>query len=852
MIKSKLLIYTGNVWTEYQIYNFLNFDERKDGQLISASCTIITAPNLRFKQQRKARLITTDDLTSRSADYFAYFKVQKRSSTFCFQSVTLISVSRKSQLEPIDGLRVIQDGESNYTLYDTLSRLLDTTPLRQVGKSNKYHITTNVEILKVLKSIISPEFAWSCRTLLWECLKEIGAAMGGYVPSLSFANYNHPNDEYEVSFDNVAATTKTVDRLNYKSYSYGVDENDVCSELDSDIANIISTNQDTASVVYPSQNGFISPRTEEVRLTTDNCKLILPSTIERLVRVLIDTNEVKFNKNHDYKTLAELIGSDTLDITYYVVEKKLYDTLKEVRSSAGFDWWDKVTNRYKHNTIYWSEGSNSITISNGKWSPQYVSSSDYAIRFLIVSAMRRNYNYDVIGLIKNNVVDIETDIRNMRFRIEYIPTDSSTKLRASKQEKCDYEGVQIYNQRAEKVDSEVLSADLKKSVNQRGVEYFKTAEYYSALSDILPLGTAYYEGSDRYEIIVNEYEQTSKHHIKVTHSWSKNWSMLSPRLMQNKEYRNTNIPTDILERNLFYEDYCVVSTQIESVTTPSIIQQGGFEAIKRLWKPSTDDSICEVNNYAIYPENGNAGTVNSCCSFAVANAIVLCGKVKSNYSIGIALGEDWECHEVAYAGDKGVMQTALLQFGFNLSKLNNYSLPYCNRGIGDYQNVISTKAVEGHFYIDKSSAEKTNFTYQLNFVTSSPQIVIGEAMASSSPIIKGTDGTETLKIWQLNKNISKSASVIIDTDGKYAQITAENASELLSVMQPTSTMFWVSFALNKLIEKQLWTTTQDCKAWAVTDSKNRLIFAYNEDLTSVGYTTKTIYFNFTHKFHSEE
>lgn len=868
MIQSELEIFSGSTWIKYPIYNLLSFDERKDGQLATAGCTIITEANLKFKPQRKARLTVRDsENNTRSLDYFAYFTVQKRAPDYWLQSVILIEVSRKAQLEPIDGLRVIQDGETKTTLYDTLTRLVNTTPFRLNSRGNRYSITTDGSVVKVLKSVVSPEFAWSCRTLLWECLKEIGAAMGGYIPVLSFADKSFPSDKYEISFVNTSGTTKTVEKLDYKSYSFGVEEGEVCSETDSDIANIISTNQETASVVFPSQNSFISPRTEEVRLTTENCRLILPTTIERIVKVYIDATNLKFNYGVNsgyttFETVADLIQSDVLDITHFVVERQLYDAIKEYNSLMHLEGVQERTERFKNNTIYWAEASNSIVVSTGTWKAQTLDSSPKpAIYFLIASAIYRNYKSDNgIRWLKVNDADFafnhnitsvlsenRNEIRNLRFRVEYIPTDSSTKLRAVKQEQCDYTGVQIYNQRAEKVDSEILSADLKKSVNQRGVEYFKTVDYYSNLADILPLGTRYAEDDDNYEIVVNEYEQTNKQLIKVTHSWSKNWAMLSPRLMQNKEYRNTNIPTDILERNLHYEDFCIVSTTPFPNDDSPIITAGGCAALMRLWQLSNSETICEVNNFAIYRENGEEGAVSSCSSFAVANSIVFCGKTKSNMSIGIACGDEWENHDVIYADDDGKMTTALLQFGFTLSNTNNYSLPYSNRGESDYQNVISTTAAEGVFYIDKSSAEQTNFTYQLHFVSGTPAIVVGEGMASASPLIKGADGTETLKIWKLNKAVSKSAAVLTDGDGINLTVTASNAIDYVYAVRHSLKLYSVSFLFYKMTQID-WT---DCPAWAVTDKNNRLIFACNEAPPTGANGSKAIYFSLTHTFHTE-
>jgi len=878
MIKSSLKIYNGGSWQEYHVYNLLTFDERKDGQLNSASCIIITTTGQRFKPQASARLSITDGATSKTFDYYAYFNLQKRAASYWLYTVTLISITRRTQLEPIDGLKVIQSSNGSISLYDTVTRLLNTTPFRQTSQSNRYVLTTDTKIVTLLRATPSPEFNWSCRTLLWECLREIGTTMGGYIPVLCFANTNAPNGKYVVSFANNVTTDGDITKLDFKSVSVEVSESEVCSALDSDVANIISTNQETASIVYPAQGNFASPRTEEIRLTTDNCKLILPTVIEKPIRLIVDTTSIAFahrlpyykrgvvtsgtTKNTEFSaySIRDLIEASELDLTDYLVEYHKWQALTTYRMHYYTEGNTALT---KNNTIYWQEGDNAITISTGTYGHETANNTSNLcpIYMLICSAVWKNYpskkgykheSHPYMGVgseerfIKKALLDsvVSADARNMRFRIEYIPTDTSTKLRATKQSRCAYEGIQVYNQRAEKVDSELLSADLKRSVNQRGVEYYKTVNYYTTLASVPALGTQYKEGSDTYELVSNEYEQTNAANIKVTHSWSKNWAMLSTRLMQNKEYRNTNIPTTILERNLYYEDYCIVSTTYTyDKNNKAIITTDGYEVLARVFRLYGTEVVCEVNNFGIYREDDDAGVVSSCASFGVANSIVFCGKVKSNVSIGYAIGDDWECHEVVYAGDSAEMTTARIQFGVGLSSINVYSLPYSYRkenGSDTYQNAITTVIAEAAFEVEKSSAEKTNFTYQIHFVTDNEKIVVGEGIASASPAIKGVKGDEELRIWGLTRAVQKTATVLTSTDGSYQSITSSNVNNWLSTLTITGG-FRVDFYIGQLMSKGY-------VGWAVTDNKNRLILAYNEPPAS---TSKRLYFNFTHKFHSE-
>ena len=535
MLNSKLELYLNGLWEEFHIYNRCTFDDRADGQLNSGVCYIITnARRTDFKPKRRARLTTWDDTGKQwERSFFAYFKGQQRGPAYWMWEVTLVGVEQQVQRQMIDGLRVIQNESNSITLYDTLQRLCNTTPLRLVGQTPKYRITEDTDIVSILQKIPSPEYAWSCRTLLWECLKEIGCDMGGYLPKVQWYENEDGVLQYEIGFSPTGKITETLTDLHYVSYAFGHEVNDVCSAVDTDIANIIPANQETASIVYPAPNAWITPRTEEVRLTTDNCKILMPETIEKIVKIYINTNTFTVNLVDDGDVSGyEALETDSLDITDMVPEYKQWTSLE----TKGYGQYDRNTrDLLKNNTIYWSEDTNEISLIYTQYAADQAMSLDYLIRCAIL----RNFGHDddtanfyINGEEKTLVavgcgVDI-SDPRNLQFRIEYIPRGNSTKLHAVKQEKCDFESVIPFNQRAEIVDAESLSRELKKEVNQRGVDYAKIVHFYSSLEEIPQRGAAFLAGDDVYTITVNEYEQTNNQNIKVTHTFAKNWAYTIP------------------------------------------------------------------------------------------------------------------------------------------------------------------------------------------------------------------------------------------------------------------------------------------------------------------------------------
>ncbi len=839
MIKSHLELYLNGQWKSYDIYNQSIFDERCDGQIKSAMCYIITTEKTRFKPMRKAKLVVEDGTTSKTFYYFAYFKSQQRGPNYWWHEVTLIDVAKKVQGQLIDGMRVVQNENNSITLYDTFKRLCDTTQFRLTSESNFYTPTLSSTIIQIMQAIPSPEYSWSCRTLMWECLKEIGIDMGGYFPSVAFGD----NGEYILSFFQTDNITNTITELKYISIAEGYDANQVCSEIDTDIANIIATNQGTASVVFPSQNGWISPRTDDVQLTTDNCEIQIPNVIEKIIRIWVKTEGISVQiESLDldvYVDLQELLGIEKLDVTKYIPEYKKYNSLETI--GAGYTLWE--TDLYKNNTCYWTEDSGNITLVPETY---WIGTPFRKPAFLniITASVFNAYGTGNSNKISVNGEEVSffgprenTDPRNLQFRVEYIPRDSSTKIRAVKQEKCDYEYVLPYNQRAEIVDAPSLGQELDKSVNQMGVNYIKTVQKYKTLDDILPIGTAYIDGADTYILTVNEHEQISNKNITVTHSFSKNWSMLSEYLKQNKQYRNTNIPTDILVRNLHYQDFIELS-ETKSANYSGFLSVSGRSYISKALSGGVTSVNTEINNMCIYRGEGTTeGVIVSCSSFAVKKSLVFSGKMQNNLTASkkVDPDNDYYCQDVLYTDENGEIETGSILLGVGIlgTSLNANSLPESNT----YENRLNQTLASGVFNFEKSSAEHINFTYQIHFVSEMPDIVIGHMLAESCPLIQDRTESLTYQLWGLKKPLSKMATVVNSVVG--SKVADINSNNMLNYWAVTDDSILLTLS-GKL--------PSDSIGWAITDENGRLYLARNSKPNE----SQTIYFNYKHKYHEQD
>nr|DAL86657.1 MAG TPA: hypothetical protein [Caudoviricetes sp.] len=891
MFEYKCELYLNGRWQSYDIYNQLRFDERKDGQVPTALCYIRTEQKTRFEPMRKARITMSDesDNSSKVKYYFAYFKGQQRQKAgYWLHEVMLIDPAKRAQGELINGLRVIQNDSNSITLYDTFVRLCNTTPLRLVSQSNLYNPTTDTAIVNLMKSIRSPEYAWSCRTLFWECLKEIGMDMGGYFPTVEFGD----NGQYIISFFPTERKGNEITDFDCISLANGYDESQVCSEIDTDISNIIATNQGTASVVFPSQVGWITPRTDGIQLTDKNCEIHTSSAIAKPIHIWLNIEGVTVDVNEGgmvSKNISELIGSNALDLAYYIPEYNEFSSLPVYIQAE----WLQLTEpqraeKSKNNTFYWLENSNRIVLNN-----EYSQSDLFADISVLARVAFYSFVHNCKGVYKStssgvsncwyitdyqgkewelwpgaNISDTQLpiDMRPRQFRVEYISQSTSTKIRAVKQNKCGYEYVTPYNQRAEVVDAEMLGAELDKTVNQLGVDYIKAVSVYRSLADVLPLDTVYKEGNDSYMLVCNEYEATNKTNIRVTHTFSKNWSMLSSWLKQNKQYRNTRIPTDILARNLHYQDYFVISETDGAAAVlgeKGLLTLQGVDCVADVFDGGRPNENTEVNNFALYydfdVEDGIAdhayGSIISCDSFGVKKSIVLSAKFENNLTAGrkVDPDNDYYCQEVLYTNEDGELNTdvALIQFGIMDKNIRPNMLPrsvyYQVVTVPVESNMITTPVVDAQFYVDKSSAEQIAMTYQVHFVSDMSDIVIGGLMANNSPLVQDRTSELKYQLWGLTKPLANMAVIVNEENGvKVAEPTAANRNNYWYAQAGrNSDETAINFKLTLTLADKM---PGNYIGWAITDENGRLYIARNSHPNEDQY----LFFNHLHKYHEQD
>ena len=402
----------------------------------------------------------------------------------------------------------------------------------------------------------------------------------------------------------------------------------------------------------------------------------------------------------------------------------------------------------------------------------------------------------------------------------------------------------------------MLGNELDKTVNQLGVDYIKAVNVYRSFADILPIDTVYKDGDAAYMLVSNEYEATDKTNVRVTHTFSKNWSMLSEYLKQNKQYRNTRIPTDTLARNLHYQDYFVIS-ETDGLNThlgeKGILTLEGIQRVTDVFNGGRVNRNSEINNFALYSRRSSilhteVGVVVSCSSFGVKKSIAFSVRMENNLTAGrrVVPENEYFVMDTLYTPDNGEFETALIKFGIMDTNVISDSLPLSMETLLGGSNRISTPVIEEEFYVSKSSAEQIAMTYQVHFVSDMPDIVIGGLMADNNPLVQ--DRTEELKyqLWGLTAPLPKTAVVVTGYGFKVTSIDGRNRSEYFAASGAENS---AGDASNILLALYLSNKMPgDYIGWAITDEKGRLYLARNSHPN----VNQNLFFNHLHKYHEQD
>lgn len=816
----------------------------------------------------------------------SYVKVNSRLYEHTFN---LVEPTKLLEGVKIDGRWISQpeDEAQRKSLYDVLKELLAVTPLRTTQEAASemagtrkapYVVTDDAAVVAALQGVKSPEFRWDSQTTLWECLNDI-AAMIDAIPRLTANAAETAFDT--ITFDFVNETNRVVESMSCISESMSFEEGQYCSAIETQAENIVESDNESASVVFPSANGWTTPRTEDVKREDDNCALILPQNIEKLSAVILSTAwkddkgaekdiAVKYS-NLGTQLIVPLraLGIYHIDLTKYIVERNFWDTLDKTISTENAWTKGKIL---KNNSFYWVQGENKIvTLGNN-----YSTTLDFTAPIydtLIKSVLSDMIDSGEIpphqGMlpIKEFLIDYAT-VKDWNLRVEYIPTNSNAKVRAVKTNKTNVEFVQSYNQRAQVNDSESLGRAMKGTVEKMGIDTLKLMQAHKTLDGMLDVGDVYMYEGEAYIVTVVNWEILSHRFTACVYELSKNWSLLSRYVGINRRFRSWNIPNDVLERNLSDRDYCEITRgdgtaagQSDANVRLDNAPQTEFLSVLTT-NLATDDAIttCWIfkDEYTADNRTNLDGVMVPASTFAFGKSTVFYARTLDNLSAGKRLqvnntdgneADNNYCIDTYYCNDDGTLQEMTIMLGANIrSNLGATDsdaaalVPFARRGkpssnsIADYYvNYPNGAKFSQKYAVAKQPAEQLNFVYQIHFVTDLPDIVIGNMLAQNNPLIKNMS-SRTFKVWSLKKKLPNG---VIKLNNYYG---AEYAGNTFNYYISTA-------AQGGQIRSVTYYKDESIVGWAITDENDNLYIAQNSNAEISA--TNAIILKLRHKYHGQ-
>ena len=576
-----------------------------------------------------------------------------------------------------------------------------------------------------------------------------------------------------------------------------------------------------STTVFPSQNSWITPRTSETKIDSNNCMVILPQKISEIKQVLINAQNIKISIKTaqtqavltpltDYYTAPnDSARLQYLDITKYVVEQAKHNALPLIKPvSEG----NVVRELSINNAQYYVQNEKILYIVNQTirthpldwfknvtvWNMTIASAFDSLLRSSTLYTKPLGSFQEASGFVAN-VEKMDNNPMTAQFRVYYTPLGESVNLETVKTNPQENEFAIPFSQQQPIVNNTTLGREMQSLTNRTGCETKEVVRTFTDISQLRKPGAFWREKDSNGKPTGNIWRLTKvqlqiycDRMFRAMETWSKNWTLQSPNVPINREFRSWNIPADIVQRNLHWNDYCLITAK-ENITLPNnaLISDNAQRQLIYTLFDYNGVSLCrnECNIMWLYTKNNNTrkGAVLSSSAFGFGNSLVFSGKTQDNLSAGTqrVKSDDNDdnyqfCRDVYYCNEDGKLENMLVQIGGVISSNNTeayYSYPEYSDDGSKKINGIPTDGVklfkdDMQFRVLKDPSEQLNFTYQLHMLTDSPNLVIGPAWAGGNPLVKqvGENGT-AVKKWYLTSLLPAGAKVMTPIYGALAPTT---------------------------------------------------------------------------------
>lgn len=667
-----------------------------------------------------------------------------------------------------------------WTITDVCNRLFDIAePLRRGEKPRFYlqgidPVTGDVAAgsqAEKYEKILAPQFSFTKQTLR-ECLQQIGGVVHGE-PRAKAVKDSSGRYYYEISFDEYGGTVRDgIYTRKYIKETVSQIIESYASHLDTNAENLVNQLDKYAGVIVePYASGYKTVRTETMytRITEENMLIATQFPIYSIEKV-----EVGYIQEDGSNVTPPLT-----DITAYVFESTVYNSqLSSYESEYPYS---------KAYGLMYTQGEKNITALNFKQEHPIDSSFE---------------NYAIVNILRAATGDDDLTISGTRdsngyyvgwypllaFRVTYTPFYGA-RVEQSKVNYTDfpYGAGLIYNQSANVIESRYYGENLKGAIARLGnVEISKTYNL-ARLTQIPKAGTLY---NDDYYIsaVAVEFLPT---YIKCTIGLSKDFNRLSKYIGISSVKRYSEVSQgQALERSTLWREFIVVGDELEADTdgftrdlmleviadtfTQSGTEDGPYKPFSAVYAHGTSYSggglsgifgrvILPVISSAFgnsisfsweYEDNYSAGAVSQYANAGSGDTYVS-GYFQNSYQYTDYYGRIYYYH-FALMQDATAPTSADSQntIGKALPGRDGQSITYLPKYLS---TINSDEGEDGRYPIilRKDNREKLQCNVQLDFVTNRKGLIIGSALASYCPAVRGSDSKYAAKLYVFQEPLNK-------------------------------------------------------------------------------------------------
>lgn len=634
----------------------------------------------------------------------------------------------------------------------------------------------------------------------------------------------------------------SIEKLKFNSYGKTLDGTSYCSEVETIGENILEDSEEEATLIYPGEGKWASARSSAYKIVDDALIMMLPFPIYKIKHIYVNIKDAVLSMGSSLYNVKDFYNEkgqtlNEVDIQKFVLEEKEWAALTieelQIVVKAGI---------YKNNTFFYKRGEKEINVVTKGYYSGFLQFDTPVYESLIMSAIAiqgKGYvNKDgrdlAAGTQGLHDLNQESTLLNekFRFRVEYVPLSSATKMKAHKAAPTTRKYTQIINQRAEVNSATAFGKMLYTQAQKMGTERITIVKTHKKLAEIPPKGAVVWHEGKKYRLVAKHYEMTNCVNIKVTYTLSANWSDKSNHIAVDQKYRNYAIPfNSYVWRTIYYEEFIEVGGN-EPDARSSLFTETAQLDTKDVF--ACESANVSVNNLFFYKGkptqqggvvlNGD-GVVTSVITQGIGKSMIFSATMQDNLSAGMRISADntQYCEEVYYCEENGKLDKCTVLLSNSIDGYDANAFP----AAVNKTNYTLLPLYNAVFELDKDPAEAIKVTIQVHFIPTSEWVVLGNKIAQNNPLV--VNKKRKFRFWRLQNKLRDGADYLTPASGDtYEDITDDAARA--SFFNTTGSVTGWSLTVKA--------DTSLAVAWAITDENNELYIGSNDA------TKKKVFFAF--------